>query len=84
MVASVKCHVPMSSKFDKWSGKMVVYMVKMAVQDGAQILSAVHFDHICSGHGSYPPHMSVSNRWTGIWNGTVEWKMKWNSDRTQL
>ena len=26
----------------------------------------------------------VSNRWTGIWNGTVEWKMEWNSDHTQL
>ena len=20
----------------------------------------------------------VSNRWNGIWNGTVEWKMEWN------
>ena len=20
----------------------------------------------------------VSNRWTGIWNGTVEWNMEWN------
>ena len=27
----------------------------------------------------------VSNCWTGIWNGTVELKMEWNSDvATQL
>ena len=26
----------------------------------------------------------VSNHWTGIWKGTMEWKMKWNSERTQL
>ena len=25
--------------------------------------------------------MAVSSRWTGIWNGTVEWKMEWNSER---
>ena len=24
----------------------------------------------------------VSNRWTGIWNGTVEWKMEWNGECT--
>ena len=22
----------------------------------------------------------VSNRWNGIWNGTVEWKMEWNGE----
>ena len=21
----------------------------------------------------------VSNCWTGIWNGTMEWKVEWNS-----
>ena len=26
----------------------------------------------------------VSNRWTGIWNRTMEWKMEWNSEHTQL
>ena len=26
----------------------------------------------------------VSNRWTGIWNGTVERKMEWNGECTQL
>ena len=26
-------------------------------------------------HYSVP---GVSNRWNGIWNGTVEWKMEWN------
>ena len=24
----------------------------------------------------------VSNRWTGIWNGTVVWKIEWNDHRT--
>ena len=24
----------------------------------------------------------VSNRWNGIWNGTVEWKMEWNGEYT--
>ena len=24
----------------------------------------------------------VSNRWNGIWNGTVEWKMEWNGECT--
>ena len=22
----------------------------------------------------------VSNRWNGIWNGTVEWKMEWSGE----
>ena len=26
----------------------------------------------------------VSNRWTGIWNGTMEWKMESNSEHTKL
>ena len=26
----------------------------------------------------------VSNRWTGIWNGTMEWKMEWNNKLTKL
>ena len=26
----------------------------------------------------------VSNCWTGIWNVTMEWKMEWNSEHTQL
>ena len=26
----------------------------------------------------------VSNRRTGIWNRTMEWKMEWNSERAQL
>ena len=26
--------------------------------------------------------VNVSNQWTGIWNGTVEWKMEWNSEHT--
>ena len=30
------------------------------------------------------PKMGVSNRWSGIWNGAVEWKMEWNSECTQL
>ena len=28
--------------------------------------------------------MGVSNRWNGIWNGTMEWKMERNSEHTQL
>ena len=28
--------------------------------------------------------LGVSNCWTGMWNGTMEWKMEWNSGRTQL
>ena len=24
----------------------------------------------------------VSNRWNGIWNRTVEWKMEWNGECT--
>ena len=24
----------------------------------------------------------ISNRWNGIWNGTVEWKMEWNGEYT--
>ena len=28
--------------------------------------------------------LGVSNRRTGIWNGTMEWKMEWNSECTQL
>ena len=27
--------------------------------------------------------LGISNHWTGIWNGTVEWKMEWNSFCTQ-
>ena len=32
------------------------------------------------------PHekTGVSNRWTGIWNGTVKWKIEWNSECIQL
>ena len=30
----------------------------------------------------YKLYMGVSNRWTGIWNGTMEWKMEWNSEST--
>ena len=26
----------------------------------------------------------VSNRWTGIWNGMMEWKMESNSEHTKL
>ena len=26
----------------------------------------------------------ISNHLTGIWNGMMEWKMEWNSERTQL
>ena len=26
----------------------------------------------------------VSNRWTGIWNGMMEWKMELNSEHTKL
>ena len=25
----------------------------------------------------------VSNHWTGIWTGMVEWKMEWNSHCTR-
>ena len=33
----------------------------------------------------YPhPGLGISNRWTGVWNGMVEWKMKWNGECTQL
>ena len=28
--------------------------------------------------------LGVSNCWIGIWNGTVEWKMEWNGECTQL
>ena len=28
--------------------------------------------------------MGVSNRWTGIWSGTMEWRIEWNSECTQL
>ena len=34
----------------------------------------------CSCH-SVP---DVSNRWNGIWNRTMGWKMEWNSEHTQL
>ena len=27
--------------------------------------------------------LGVSSHWTGIWNGTVEWKMEWKSYCTQ-
>ena len=27
---------------------------------------------------------SVSICWTGIWNGTVEWKIEWNGECTKL
>ena len=27
--------------------------------------------------------LGVSNHWNGIWNGTTEWKMEWNSGHTQ-
>ena len=35
---------------------------------------------------SFPglPTVGVSNRWTGIWSGTMEWKMEWNNKHTQL
>ena len=26
----------------------------------------------------------VSNCWTGIWNGAMEWKKEWNSEHTRL
>ena len=26
----------------------------------------------------------VSNHWTGIWNGMMEWKMDWNGECSQL
>ena len=26
----------------------------------------------------------ISNHWTGLWNGTVEWKMEWNGECAQL
>lgn len=29
-------------------------------------------------------YKGVSNRWTGIRNGTVEWKMEWNNECAQL
>ena len=28
--------------------------------------------------------MGVSNRWTEIWNETIEWKMEWNNEPNQL
>ena len=28
--------------------------------------------------------LGVSNHWTEIWNGTIEWKMEWNSECAQL
>ena len=30
------------------------------------------------------PNWGVSNLWTGIWNLTMEWKIEWNDERTQL
>ena len=33
-------------------------------------------------HYSAIPLLGVSNRWNGIGNGTVEWKMEWNGERT--
>ena len=26
----------------------------------------------------------VSNRWTTLWNGIMEWKIEWNGEYTQL
>ena len=43
--------------------------------------------HLVSGTSAAPMGVvmwGVSNRWTGIWNGTVEWKMEWNGECTQL
>ena len=31
-----------------------------------------------------PDAKGVSNCWNGIWNGMVEWKMKWNDECIQL
>ena len=28
--------------------------------------------------------MGISNHWNGIWNGMMERKTEWNSERTQL
>ena len=33
---------------------------------------------------SYNSETGISNRWTGIWNETMEWKMECNSEHTQL
>ena len=30
------------------------------------------------------PWESISNHWTGIWNGTMKWKMEWNNEHTKL
>ena len=55
------------------------------VSTGAHIVevkgSATQFDSrlviVVSNRGA-------SNRWTEIWNGTVEWKMEWNGKCTQI
>ena len=33
---------------------------------------------------SWNAEAGVSNRWTGIWNRMMEWKIEWNSEHTQL
>ena len=35
-------------------------------------------------HAQMVETRGVSNRWNGIWYGTMEWKMKWNGKHTQL
>ena len=35
-------------------------------------------------HSSTSPGKDVSNHRNGIWNGTMEWKMEWNGEHTQL
>ena len=55
--------------------KLVNMKVRMKGYDSAGLGRVLTTDQELQG---------VSNRWTGIWNRTMEWKMEWNSEHTQL
>ena len=40
--------------------------------------------HPCVFLVSTQVYEDVSNHWNGIWNGTVAWKMEWNSECSWL
>ena len=50
---------------------------------GTQDIRTVLMDNILTLVGPRTK-TGVSNHWTGIWNGTVEWKMEWNGEFAQL
>ena len=49
-----------------------------AVQSNRFDLSPVSVATSCKCESKDGFSWGVSNRWIGIWNGTVEWKMEWN------